>query len=393
MVQSSSRRQLFPIRRPSPHQFKSNQNANLAYENKKEKSNPNKEISSSLPSKRTKQRFLNQSRSTICPLSKLQHKSSSQQLFFLNKKNDDSNSLKSSPFIHSYDSFPALPPVKIINDQETVKNANINEEPAKTETTQEIQQISHHISDESNSIPNSILIDDQPVSPHVSENEQNSPNKSNDTNSKTDSILIEKKSPKEKLEENALTFLINEIENKLIFCWEIFDFTAKNVDLDEIEAKERALIDLVCLFEQSSQIKNIDDGLKKKIFDMLEFNIFHHNSFQKMNFNDSSAVYHEPSWPHLGCCYRIMNAFIKLFPNIELININLIKRLFHFIELPDANERLQIVSLIRTYYDTHQNERLKIIKMVESILIDVFENQISLCASNSALLLFACFWI
>lgn len=164
------------------------------------------------------------------------------------------------------------------------------------------------------------------------------------------------------------------LKSKIEICSCILDFTNINSQVQEKEIKARTLCELIELFENTRHINQLNDEQQTMIFDMLDKNIFQ----QDYNIRSPILTYDkcnpltivEPCWSHLFYCYQILNRFVQIFPKSKHINIELARKAINLTQLPDANERMQLVAFLRTYFDTHQNEQKAILELVKKKLSD-----------------------
>ena len=159
---------------------------------------------------------------------------------------------------------------------------------------------------------------------------------------------------------------------KMKICSYIFDFSNNTILIEEKDIKSRALCEIVQFFEQSIEVKKLSIDLQEQTFKMLYSNIYSQSPIfpSKLISNNYNTVIVDPSWPHLFYTYQILNRFIQIFPNYPEININLIKKTLNLINLPDNNERLQLLAFLRSFYDTHPNDRIKLLKLISYQLND-----------------------
>ena len=163
------------------------------------------------------------------------------------------------------------------------------------------------------------------------------------------------------------------LKQKLDICCEILDFLSPNAQVQEKEIKSRSLCELIELFENSREVTTLNDEQKGWIFHMLEMNILRQDPIYPIVFMsvDYSLSIVEPAWPHLFYCYQILNRFIQLFPDSHFLGLDTVKKLIHLTQLPDTNERMQLIAFLRTYFDKNEKSRVEVLKMVERKLIDI----------------------
>ena len=164
------------------------------------------------------------------------------------------------------------------------------------------------------------------------------------------------------------------LQNKIDVCSCILDFTNINNQNQEKEIKARYLCELIELFENSRHISKLNEEQQAMIFKMLDKNIFQQDYFLQSPIftydkcNPLAII--EPCWPHLFYCYQILNRFVQVFPNSKHINLELVRKAINLTQLPDTNERMQLVAFLRTYFDTHKNDQKKILELINKKLSD-----------------------
>ena len=163
------------------------------------------------------------------------------------------------------------------------------------------------------------------------------------------------------------------LKKKMDICCEILDFLSPNAQLQEKEIKSRTLCELIELFENPREVMNLTEEQKSLVFHMLDVNILGQDPVCPTQYLtvDHSLTVIEPAWPHLFYCYQLLNRFIQLFPNSKCLTIETVKVLIHLTQLPDTNERMQLIAFLRTYFDKRETERPEIARLIEKKLIDI----------------------
>ena len=164
-------------------------------------------------------------------------------------------------------------------------------------------------------------------------------------------------------------------EFKLLICCDLYDFTDTNVDITNREQKTRILCELVQFFEQNNEAKNLSEHLQEETMKMIETNIVRPTPIIPMSpiLLDFTTVFVEPAWPQLFYVYQVLNRLISLYPESKLFNLDFVKTIIHLTNIPDNNERLQLLAFLRVYYDTHQSQKTEILGLVRMKLIDVHD--------------------
>ena len=161
---------------------------------------------------------------------------------------------------------------------------------------------------------------------------------------------------------------------KITICFDTFDFTKPNEDVALKDQKTKILCELVQFFEQSNEAKKLPEELQEKTLQMIEANIMRPPAVIAPSpiLLDFSTVFVEPSWTQLFYVYQILNRFVSLYPKSKLLTLDFFKKMLNLSNIPDNNERLQILAFLRIYYDTHPPERRTMIDLVKAKLMDIF---------------------
>ena len=163
------------------------------------------------------------------------------------------------------------------------------------------------------------------------------------------------------------------LHQKLELCSEALDFVTPGAHMKEKEIKSRTLCEFIEMFENLREVRKLTQEQQGAIFKMLEKNILRQASLSALNLVsvDFSLAIIEPSWPHLFYCYQILNRFVQVFPDSEFMSMSTVRRLVNLTQLPDTNERMQLVAFLRTYFDTHQADRAAMLAVVSGKLLDI----------------------
>lgn len=166
---------------------------------------------------------------------------------------------------------------------------------------------------------------------------------------------------------------------KIEICSQELDYINKDAQQRQKEAKFKTLNEFTLFFDNSSDARKLNPTCQQAFFKMFEKTIFRSDpkfpsSLETCNYTVKVI---EPSWFHLVFCYQLLLRFLYLFPNAEYFNFFIIKKAIFLMQLPDVNERSQLVSFVKSYYDSHPNEQ-------ELILIEIRNSLISLCSRQLA---------
>lgn len=160
------------------------------------------------------------------------------------------------------------------------------------------------------------------------------------------------------------------LQIKLEICSYIFDFS-KDDQIEQREIKTEALEHILGLFQDKIIASLLNPFQQQAIFRMIERNIFQIDP----KFPTFTPViehlppFSEPSWPHRSISYQILIQFIQLFPDAQCININIVKKIICHFQLPDPNERLQLVVFLKKYIELHEKEHAPILFMIKNAMI------------------------
>lgn len=176
-----------------------------------------------------------------------------------------------------------------------------------------------------------------------------------------------------KLEEISELPLEQQLSAKLKLCTNIYDFVNVHEDVAAKEQKTRVLCEFVQFFEQSADSKKLSPELQEQLMQMIKANIIRPTPSIPLSpiLLDFALVFVEPSWPQLFYVYQLLNRFISLYPESPLFNMDIVRSAIYLTNLPDNNERLQLLSFLRAYYDSHQTQKVEIIKCIQKKLADL----------------------
>lgn len=164
---------------------------------------------------------------------------------------------------------------------------------------------------------------------------------------------------------------------KLDICSQDIDYENKGAQQQLKDLKFKTLNEFTLFFDNSVEVRNMDLKYRQAFFKMIEKNIFRSDP----KFPSSLETYNytlnvlEPSWNHLIFCYQLLLRFLTLFPDSVFFNFNIAKRAIFLMQLPDSNERTQLVSFLKLYYDLRPNEH-------DAIVIEIRNSFISLCSGQ-----------
>ena len=163
------------------------------------------------------------------------------------------------------------------------------------------------------------------------------------------------------------------LELRISICSDILDFTDLQADVLEKEQKMHALCEISQFLENAYEAKKIDENLLKKMLEMIEANIVRPPPFVQNNYFliDRTIVFVDPSWPHLFYIYQILNRLISLFPNSPLFDLDFFKKIIVLTDIPDSNERLQVLAFMRLFYDSHLMLQNQILGLVRNKLLSL----------------------
>ncbi|KAK8889300.1 hypothetical protein M9Y10_034046 [Tritrichomonas musculus] len=159
------------------------------------------------------------------------------------------------------------------------------------------------------------------------------------------------------------------LQKKLELCSYMFSFNSTD-KVEQRDFKTETLNQFATLFETPNSAAQLNPFHRRAIFQMLEKNIFSNDpkfpTFSQLAELPPPST--DPSWPHRSICYQILIQFIQLFPESEYFNINFIKNAICHFQLPDANERLQLVVFIKKYIDIYEKRRAFILPLIRNAM-------------------------
>lgn len=164
----------------------------------------------------------------------------------------------------------------------------------------------------------------------------------------------------------------NIFKEKIKLCNILFDFDHPNVQLEGKKAKVNALIEINKILAMVSNNSSITEKQKDAIYDMITKNLFHQDPFisnEKICFSTLKQSIVEPSWEHMCHVYQALIQFLITFP--ERCKISLAKKLIRLMNIPDNNERENLVTLLKNYAETHPEQLENLYELLKSALVNV----------------------
>ena len=193
-------------------------------------------------------------------------------------------------------------------------------------------------------------------------------------------------------------------EEKIQICSKIFDFTDPTIQNSEKTAKGTILCEFLDFLKDKSL--QLTPTHQTSLFRIFSANIFQREtSFPPLLLQSiilcSSLIIaqneigyfpiipkimiSELSLSHLICCYQMFDHFIQAFPDSPELSEELIKKLVKLTQLPDLTERLQIVSILKTIYNSIAKFQPLIFKIIQNTLYELtFESSYSLTTNQTS---------
>lgn len=160
--------------------------------------------------------------------------------------------------------------------------------------------------------------------------------------------------------------------NKIKVCNYIFNFMLPQAQINGKMEKTKALKEISALLSKESEVSLLSDQDRDLLYTMLSKNIFEQDPFRSAKNNSLTTIklnYAESSWEHLSLAFKILNQFILLFP--EKCKFDLVKKGILLMNIPDPNERDNLVLFLQNYTKVHLNQFSNIWKQIKCALTNV----------------------
>lgn len=164
----------------------------------------------------------------------------------------------------------------------------------------------------------------------------------------------------------------NLFKSKIKLCNLIFDFSQENFQINGRKQKLNALIELNSLLSKNKEAILLTFDEKCLLLEMLKKNIFEQDPFlftEDISLHTLSSNFIEISWEHLSYIYNILIQFVNLFP--EMCGIELFQKGIQLLNIPDINERNELVIFLKNYTAVHPEQFDTIWKYVKNVLTNV----------------------
>lgn len=136
--------------------------------------------------------------------------------------------------------------------------------------------------------------------------------------------------------------------------------------------KTNALKEIFALLSKKSDVSLLTDEDKNLLYNMITKNIFDQDPFisTKNKFSLTIKIsYAECSWEHLSLVFKILNQFVLLYP--EKCSLETVKKVIRLMNIPDTNERDNLVTFLKNYTKVHPNQFNDIWIQIKNALTNV----------------------
>lgn len=161
-------------------------------------------------------------------------------------------------------------------------------------------------------------------------------------------------------------------KSKINVCNYIFDFMQPHIQIKGKLEKTNALKEIFALLSKKSDLSLLTDEDKNLLYNMITKNIFDQDPFisTKNKFSLTIKIsYAECSWEHLSLVFKILNQFVLLYP--EKCSLETVKKVIRLMNIPDTNERDNLVTFLKNYTKVHPNQFNDIWIQIKNALTNV----------------------
>lgn len=159
---------------------------------------------------------------------------------------------------------------------------------------------------------------------------------------------------------------------KIKICNLIFNFSQQQLQSKAKKEKSKSLIEINALLASKSESMQLSSDQKDLILNMIILNIFEQDPFttaENMFLTTIESTFVESSWEHMSIIYKILNQFVIFYP--EKCDIDLVKKGIRLMNIPDNNERENLVLFVKNYTKVHPNQLIDIFKLLKNALTNV----------------------
>lgn len=164
-------------------------------------------------------------------------------------------------------------------------------------------------------------------------------------------------------------------EEKIQLCNIIFNFMDAKTQIAGKREKTKTLRELYALFSKSSEVSMMNDHEKDMLYEMIMKNIFSQDPFSSFKNKFSSSIkmsFAECSWEHVSLSFKLLNQFVTLLP--EKCQFDIVKKAICLMNIPDSNERDNLVIFLQNYSKVKRDQFDEIWKEIKNALVNVRYN-------------------
>lgn len=161
-------------------------------------------------------------------------------------------------------------------------------------------------------------------------------------------------------------------KEKIKICNYIFNFSQQQLQIKGKKQKSIALVEISNLLSEKNEASLLKNEHKDLILEMIMKNILEQDPFtsaEKIFASTVKSNFVERSWEHISLIYKVLNQFVLIFPS--KCKIDLVKKGIRLMNIPDSNERENLVIFLKNYTKVHPDQFEEIWKQLESALINV----------------------
>lgn len=160
--------------------------------------------------------------------------------------------------------------------------------------------------------------------------------------------------------------------DKINVCNYIFNFSQTQLQAKGKKEKSTALNEIITLLSSSGEAKLISNVNQDLLLEMIMRNILEQDPFtsaQKIFACSLKSKFVERSWEHISLIYKVLNQFVLIYP--KKFNIDHTKKAIRLMNIPDPNERENLVTFLKNYTKVHPEDFEVILKQLKTALTNV----------------------
>lgn len=161
-------------------------------------------------------------------------------------------------------------------------------------------------------------------------------------------------------------------KEKINVCNFIFNFSQPQLQVKGKKEKSAALNELIVLLSNTTESSLISIENQDLLLEMIMKNILEQDPFtsvEKIFACSLKSKFVERSWEHISLIYKVLNQFVLIYP--KKFNLDHTKKAIRLMNIPDPNERENLVTFLKNYTKVHPEDFEEILKQIGTALTNV----------------------